>query len=92
MLLQPTQLHTTLKSWYGYVTLNYASTSNCIPSDWTRNTLNSLQNYEVEVRRNSRLALLQCQEERSRLEQLTGLLYQSIFSVNSILSFDPHQS
>jgi hypothetical protein len=60
-------------------------------SDWTRNSLKSLQDYEVEVRRNSRLALLQCQEELSRVEQLTGFLYQSISSVTAIVPFDPHQ-
>ncbi|KAF9464151.1 midasin nuclear AAA ATPase [Collybia nuda] len=64
MLLQPTQLYTTLVS-----------------CDWSRNSLDSVQTYEAEIRKNSRLTLLQCQEERSRLEQLINFLYQSIFSV-----------
>lgn len=64
-----------------------------VTSDWTRNSLNSLQNYEKEVRRNARLALLQCHEESSRLEQLIGLLYQSIFSVIiSTTPFKPHRN
>lgn len=51
-------------------------------SDLASVPLIRLNNYEKEVRRQVRIAIFHCESDRSRLEQLQSLFYQSLITVS----------
>ncbi|KAF5382460.1 hypothetical protein D9615_002742 [Tricholomella constricta] len=54
--------------------------------DWTRKSLLSLEDYEIEIRRHSRLLYLQSANCTPRIDELASLLSQSIVLVASCFS------